>query len=279
MKTKKNRRKLDIKKLLIFILIISIAPIIIFTIHSEISSASLSEGENTSLYNFIKTVQEDDSNTMNKSAIQLNDELYGIVKEDNNSNYSGIGQEKIQGQDGYFTTFTTGEKNKKIYTEFKQNGTSSWATLPYWDGTMETDGCGITAMSIIISGYSKKACTPGTLREKFAPVLQPANISSELSSFGIKNSNFLYDSAYMSENYIDKHLSSNRPVLICVWNKPQSNRWTQVSHYLVLLATDNQGKWYVSNPNGLEDNSKSSGWYKTDEIVPYIAKVLFVEKY
>ena len=97
--------------------------------------------------------------------------------------------------------------------------------------------------------------------------------------FGIKNSNFLYDSAYISENYIDKHLSSNRPVLICVWNKPQSNRWTQVSHYLVLLATDNQGKWYVSNPNGLEDNSKSSGWYKTDEIVPYIAKILFVEKY
>lgn len=280
MKQQKKKRKLDTKKLLIFILIILSLPIILIMINGELSQANLSETENNSIYNLIKTASDDNSNNTTKTAIQLNDELYGIVKEDNNSNYSGIGQEKIKEQDGYFTTFTTGEKNKKTYREYKQNGASSWANLPYWDGTMETDGCGITAMSIIISGYSQKTCTPGTLRERFSPVLDPANISSELSySFGIKNSDFLYDSVYMSESYINKHLSSNRPVLICVWNKPRANRWTEVSHYLVLLATDNQGKWYVSNPNGLENNSKSSGWYETDEIVPYIAKVLFVEKY
>lgn len=277
MKLSKKKRKLDIKKLLIFILIILASPVILIIINNQLSSLNLSNIENNSLCNVVKMARKDTSNV--KTQIEINDEIYGIVKEDNNTNYSGIGQENVQGQDGYFTTFTTSEKNKKTYKEFKQNGTSSWANLPYWDGTMETDGCGITAMSIIISGYSKKNCTPGTLREKFAPVLQPANISSELSSFGIKNSNFLYDSSYMSENYIDKHLSSNRPVLICVWNKPQSNRWTQISHYLVLLATDNQGKWYVSNPNGLENNSKSSGWYETSEIVPYIAKILFIEKY
>lgn len=30
---------------------------------------------------------------------------------------------------------------------------------------------------------------------------------------------------------------------------------------------------------GLENNSKSSGWYNIDEVSPYIAKALFIEDY
>lgn len=280
MKVKVKKRKIDIKKLTIFILIIFAAPILLFITFSKMSQASLSETENRILNELSTVVNNDNSNTIEKTAIQINNELYGVVKEDVNTNYSGIGQEKVEGQDGYFTTFTTGEKNQKTYKEYKQNGTSSWALLPYWDGTMETDGCGITAMSIIVSGYSEKNCTPGSLREAFFPVLDPTKMEAELSSsFGIKNSGFLYDRVYMSESYINRHLLSNRPVLVCVWTNPSANRWTEASHYLVLLGADGQGKWYVSNPNGLENNSKSSGWYEASEIVPYIAKVLFIEKY
>ena len=48
---------------------------------------------------------------------------------------------------------------------------------------------------------------------------------------------------------------------------------------MVLLASDNNGKVYVSNPNGLENTEKSSGWYDFDEVTPFIAKALYIEDY
>ncbi len=57
---------------------------------------------------------------------------YPIIKQDANANYSGIGQEKVENKDGYFTTFTTTEENQKIYKEYKQNGNSSWSNSEYW---------------------------------------------------------------------------------------------------------------------------------------------------
>lgn len=71
----------------------------------------------------------------------------------------------------------------------------------------------------------------------------------------------------------------NRYTVICVWNKPTDNRWTTASHYMALLATDCKNMVYVSNPNGLENNSKSSGWYNINEITPYLAKALYIEEY
>lgn len=56
----------------------------------------------------------------------------------------------------------------------------------------------------------------------------------------------------------------------------KDNRWTTASHYMALLATD-ENLVYVSNPNGLENSSKSSGWYSFDEVLPWVAKALFVE--
>ena len=204
---------------------------------------------------------------------------YPIIAQSKNENYAGIGQEKISRQDGYFTTFTTVEEYKKIYKEYKQNGTSSWSEHEYWDGTMSDNGCGITALSIILSGYSQDY-TPEDLRQKYFPVMDSDKISSELKyTFGIKNSNFFYDKEHLSNEHIEKHLESNRPVLICVWTKPTANRWTTASHFMVLLATDNNGMVYISNPNGQNYTSKSSGWYDINEVTPYIAKALFIESY
>ena len=89
---------------------------------------------------------------------------YKIIKQDKNDDYSGFGQKRMKSQDGYFTTFTTVEENKKTYIEYKQNGNASWSKNKYWDGTMEENGCGITVMSIILSGYGKKE-TPEDLRQ------------------------------------------------------------------------------------------------------------------
>lgn len=75
-------------------------------------------------------------------------------------------------------------------------------------------------------------------------------LSKELSStFGIENSDFYYDSNHLSNETIIEHLQSNRPIIVCVWNKPANNRWTTASHYMVLLAADENDMVYVSNPN------------------------------
>ena len=203
-------------------------------------------------------------------------EIYETIKLDYNENYTGIGQKSISNQDGFFTTFT--DISGKTYKEYKQNGSASWSNKKYWDGDMKDTGCGITAISIILSAYNFDV-TPEDLRKKYYPVLNGELISKELSkSFNINNSDFLYDDVSMSKKKITNHLRENKPVLICVWNKPTINRWTTASHYMALLAADDNDMVYVSNPNGLENNSKSSGWYNFNEVGPYIAKVLYIYK-
>ena len=157
---------------------------------------------------------------------------YKIIKQDVNKNYFGIGQEEVTNKDGYFTTFTSIDNHKKIYIEYKQNSNSSWKNNQYWGGTMAENGCGITALAIILSGYNKK--------------YNPEELSN---TFNIKNTDFYYDSFHLSKEKLQEHLKTNRPILICVWNHPHDNRWTTASHYMVLLATDDKDMVYVSNPN------------------------------
>ena len=200
---------------------------------------------------------------------------YEIVKKDEKKKYEGIGQEKVKNKEEYFSTFTT--KNGRCYIEYKQNGLSPWAKNAYWGGTMEENGCGITSLSIILSGYNENY-TPEDLRKKYYPVLNYENIGKELeNTFKIKNTGFYYDSTHLSKEKLVEHLNLDKPILVCVWNKPKENRWTSASHYMVLLATDGNDEVYISNPNGLENDSKSSGWYNFDELTPFIAKALYIE--
>ena len=174
---------------------------------------------------------------------------YTTIKQDGNKNYSGIGQEKVKNKDGYFTTFTTIENHKKTYIEYKQNSDFSWSNNQYWGGTMTENDCGITAIATILSGYNQKY-TPEDLRQKYYPVLHYDKLSKELSNtFNIKNTDFYYDNVHLSKEKLQEHLQTNRPVLICVWKYPHNNRWTTASYYMVLLATDDKGMVYVSNPN------------------------------
>jgi len=193
-----------------------------------------------------------------------------------NENYAGIGQKSVLAKDGYTTTFTTIEEHQKTYLEYKQNGKASWANLPYWSGTMSDNGCGITALSIILSGYGKNV-TPEDLRKIYAPHLDSNEIPSVLRSYNISCSEIYYSERYFTEDYLKKHLLKNRPVLICVWTKNGENIWTTSSHYLVLLATDGLDKVYVSNPNGEDNTPRCSAWYSFDDITPYIAKALFIK--
>lgn len=201
---------------------------------------------------------------------------YKDIKMDTNENYAGVGQEKISGE-GYFTKFTTVDANKKTFTEYKQN-VEPWKNNEYWNGNMEDYGCGITAMSIVLSGYGQNL-TPEDLRTKYYPRLDYTKLSKELKSYGVDNTDFYFDAKSLSEASIINHLKTNRPIIVCVWNKPEENRFTSKSHYMVLLAGTDDGKVYISNPNGEENNYRSSGWYDFDEISPYLAKVMYITSY
>ncbi len=202
---------------------------------------------------------------------------YTLVSTSSNINYSGIGQKFISGKDGYVTTFTTSDG--KTYKEYKQNGNSSWAERYYWGGTMAENGCGITCLATLASGYGKNY-TPEDLRKKYAPNkndhLAGDLISFELENyFRIDNSDFKYSNNYFEKDYIFNWLKDDKPILICVWDKP-SSKWTTSSHYMLLLATDNISKVYVSNPNGDTNSHRESGWYDYTDVLPYIAKALFI---
>lgn len=201
---------------------------------------------------------------------------YKDIKMETNENYAGVGQEKISGE-GYFTKFTTVDANKKTFTEYKQN-VEPWKDNEYWNGTMEDYGCGITAMSIVLSGYGQNL-TPEDLREKYYPRLDYSKLSKELKSYGVDNTDFYYDAKSLSSESIINHLKTNRPIIVCIWNKPEENRFTSKSHYMVLLAATDDGKVYISNPNGGEDDYRSSGWYDFEEISPYLAKVMYITSY
>lgn len=200
-----------------------------------------------------------------------------IQEHTKNEKYNGLDQQQIKNKNGYTTIFTTNDINsQKQYLEYKQGGNSSWAKNSYWGGTMEENGCGITSISIILSGYGKNV-TPEDLRKIYYPHLEGEYISKELNNtFGIKCTDFYFSSAYFSKSKIIEHLKLNKPILICVWNNP-NNRWTEKSHYMVLLATDGENKVYVSNPNN-ENPKTDSGWYNIKDIQPYIAKALFIEE-
>lgn len=260
LKTKKKKKVKKVNKLKIFLIII----ITIFLVNKIFTNTSIEEFFNN-MFSGISNI---------KYNTNLSDSLPKAISQ--NDSYSGIGQEKVKNKNGYFTTFTTKEPNKKTYKEYKQNGISSWSKNEYWGGTMEENGCGITALATIASGYGSNK-TPEDLRKKYYPVLEGENFSQVLkNTFNIDNTDFLYASTYFSNEYILNWLKEDKPILVCVWNKPHDNRWTTASHYLVLLACDDNNLIYVSNPNGGENDEKSSGWYDINEVTPYIAKALFI---
>lgn len=131
--------------------------------------------------------------------------------------YSGIGKELINNVDGYTSTFTTIDNKKKTYIEYKQNQNSSWAQKAYWGGTMSENGCGITSLAIISSGYNINM-NPEDFRKKYYPHLQGENIPIELRNLGINCTDFYFSNIYFSEKYILEWLNTNEPILICVSN-------------------------------------------------------------
>ena len=172
-------------------------------------------------------------------------------------NNSIEGQILVENQDGYTTTFTTlNTEYQKTYKEYKQNMDSSWADNSYWGGTMRKNGCGITTMAIIASGYGLDI-TPEDLREKYYPHLDGEKMQDALKELGFKCTDFCFHKSYLNKKYILDWLKTNRPVIVCLGSK-EKNEWTESSHYMALLDVNDKGLVYVSNPNGLDGEERAS---------------------
>ena len=209
------------------------------------------------------------------------EELENSTKEDNIDTASNtalkVGQTLVKGANGYTTSFTTlNSEYPKTYIEYKQN-LGTWAENDYWGGTMTENGCGITAIAILASGYGSNI-TPETLREKYYPHLDSEKIQLTINSLGIECTEFYFDSSRLNTKYISDWLKTGRPVLVCL-DSQKENIWTEASHYMVFLDINENGEFYISNPNGLDGTVEASGWFDPSEVLPHVAKALFIESY
>ena len=167
-KKKKNVRKIRLFRLIFILAIISSCVYLSykFDIGKKVVYA-------------VQTISKDNSNQE------------GLVDGDSNKN-SIKGQTLVEDKDGYTMTFTTiNSENKKTYKEYKQNVDSSWSESGYWGGTMRENGCGITSIATIASGYGSNL-TPDDLREEYYPHLDSEDTKDAFKELGIKTTDFFY---------------------------------------------------------------------------------------
>ena len=155
-------------------------------------------------------------------------------------------------QNGKGTTSTTNTTTKtvsvgeKTYKEYKQ---SEYASVQYWEGTMQTDGCGPTAVAIIGSAYGKTFTPPDIAAFMgHTSYLTLERAINEKLGLGTQYKSVSSSTTAMED--IRTHLSKGKPVIVSVSQAKiggQPNLYTNNSHILVLLGESN-GKLILSNP-------------------------------
>lgn len=168
----------------------------------------------------------------------------------NNSYYETSG-------DGYETVTNI---NGAMYKNYKQTR-GSYSTKPYWNGTIASDGCGPTSVSVLLSAYNidKKPdqivdYINNTLHhnETYGQDLTKAIVSSGISA---EYHNIPGNVTSEDIENVKSALADQRPVLITVGTGPDQ-RFTTGNHWMCLLGLTTDGKVIISNVgNALEQNT------------------------
>lgn len=154
--------------------------------------------------------------------------------------------------DGYTQVYTS--SYGRTYKEFKQNGPSSYRDKPYGDDTIAAQGCSITSIAIVLSGYGYNY-TPATWSS-----------SSLVSIYGetnkvvpsVNHTNSVSGATSENKEAIQNHLKTGNPVIIHVLSK---SPFTANQHWMALLDISSDGSQvYLSNPNITGVN----GWVNID---------------
>lgn len=135
--------------------------------------------------------------------------------------------------------YTAGNKSYKVYAQ----GCGPYQGVPYWDGTIATDGCGITSAAIILTGYGNDVDPEDVKNDNICP---DGNIVSrfvtQFAKYGIESHEEI-----VSNEKIIANLKAGRPVLINVQEGTIGNNYYG-GHWLALLGINEQGQIFLADP-------------------------------
>ena len=130
-----------------------------------------------------------------------------------------------------------------------------------------TVDCDDTVKHSVVNGYKKMAIVIFLFA---AVVLFRIHIFDVVSVEGTSMSDsFLQNDILFVKKYGTDNITRYDVVISKVGNQKVIKR-------VIGLPNDTV---YISNPNGGENDAKSSGWYKFNELTPFIAKALYIESY
>lgn len=188
----------------------------------------------------------------------------------NSSTSNGNVMNYPESGDGYQSlTIFSGCKFKNYQQGIE--GLCSWWNQSYWGGTMQSAGCGPTAIAIIASGYGIDK-NPGEVA-KMMSMTSETTMSETLNKLGITHKNITSSSNSDKISQIKQNLTEGRPVIIGVGPGPDSY-WTGSGHWMALLGI-NGNKVVVSNPG----STVKHGEYDLTELInKYVGSCILMIK-
>ena len=158
--------------------------------------------------------------------------------------------------DGYTQKYTSSAGI--TYTEFKQYQGSYNGNL-YWDGTINSSGCGPTSLAILMSGITNKNYTPADTADEMNSkygLTSYTTLQNEMNDLGLSTEVIQNPSA----DQIQNNLKNGKVMLVSV----NSNTiFTNIGHLMALIDINDQGEVYISNPA----SDTLSGWWNLSDIL------------
>ena len=174
---------------------------------------------------------------------------------------------KVDG-DGYTQEYTSSAGI--TYKEYRQNR-GSYKEHEYWTGTIRTDGCGPTALSIIASGITNNNYTPKDIADMMTNKYSYDMYTSYLRLKEIAESIGLKAEAIEapSKEQVEDSLKNGKVIIMSTHNR----LFTSGNHFIALLDIDTEGNVYVSNPN----KNTTTGWQSLDAVMSGRDNIVTIE--
>lgn len=155
----------------------------------------------------------------------------------------------VEEGDGYDKTFTS--SSGKTYKLFIQN---RYSNVPYWNGSVSSDGCGPTSAAIVLSGFGKKD-TPATVAKSYAANGSWAGECKFFTDRGLKAHPEGVDWSKAIE-----HLKGGNPMVAAITSGITINGSYYNSHFITFLDYKN-GKIFIGDPYN-DGNVAGTSWQK-----------------
>ena len=152
---------------------------------------------------------------------------------------------------GSVTTVKYDDGSTRTFRNYKQydNGNDYW-NKSYWDGNIWSDGCGPTAVSIILSGYgynNNPANVVDTMNNNSLTYTSPSTLVSALKQYKIDAESHSCTNTQDTINAIRNNFKAGRPIMIGTHN-----------HWVAYLGEDKNGM-IISDPGQSDGNNYRFG--------------------